>query len=148
MTEARARSRPLVFGLSDQLAVAEERDGGGRPKMKRCCGCGNVFQVAPRGPVPNYCRRYCDPAQREARTAHEARYVKQQNGRAARNRASQAKYQRVKDELPDYIVANLMKMKLAEVPPQLLELKRQQLTAHRMARQLKEATRESSKDPR
>ena len=122
--------------------------GSERPTLKRCCGCGGVFEVAPRGPVPNYCRRYCNPARREARKAHEARYVVQQKGRAARNRASKKHHQRVKDDPPDYIVANLLKMRLAEVPQQLLELKRQQLTAHRMARKLKEATRESSKDSR
>lgn len=45
-------------------------------------------------------------------------------------------------------VAGTLGMRVGELTPLLLELKRQQLTLRRMARQLKKASNESSKNPR
>lgn len=44
--------------------------------------------------------------------------------------------------------AKALRMRAAEITPELIALKREQLTIHRLARQLKEKANESSTDPR
>lgn len=53
-----------------------------------------------------------------------------------------------RESLGPVYVAKVLGMRPTEVPPPLLAMKQEQLALRRMARQLKEAAHESSKDPR
>jgi hypothetical protein len=47
------------------------------------------------------------------------------------------RYASYSEYLPDAQVANRLRMPVAECPPELIELKRQQLAIHRITKQLK-----------
>lgn len=67
----------------------------------------------------------------------------------ARNRAQRNAYDRqASAELRDFYVARQLGSTVTAAPPALIELKREQLTVRRLARQLRKAKDESSKDPR
>ncbi len=71
--------------------------------------------------------------------------------RATRNDQLQLQRDRRKkacEELADLYVRSTLGLTKTQAPDQLLEMKRQQLLTRRLARQLKKATHESSKDPR
>jgi hypothetical protein len=53
-----------------------------------------------------------------------------------------------RESLGPVYVAKVLGMRPKEVPPPLLAMKQEQLALRRLARQLKKATHESSKDPR
>ncbi len=76
-------------------------------------------------------------AARTAARAYSKAHPERQRERWARERK----------ELGDLYVAAVMGLRKGACPPELLALKREQLATRRLARQLKKATDESSKDP-
>ncbi len=91
--------------------------------------------------------------ERERRSKNKERYLASHMTWIAKNpekakamrRAASAKQT---ERMNDCYVANALRLKKADAPPELLALKREQLTIHRLARQLKEKANESSTDPR
>lgn len=169
MTEARTPSRPLVFGLSDQLAVVDEA-------KKACTRCGVVKphsdyykDARKRDGLQGMCKtcflagtkRYREnnkaaiaakkraDEKTPAGQARMARYRASAKAKAKARAAEAARRQSLSD---DYVKRCLLGKDRAvsakELPAELVEMKRLQMATRRLARQLKEATNESSKDPR
>ncbi len=91
-------------------------------------------------------KKAADNAYRERHRDRKIEYL-----RSYYEQHQEARTEKLKKEVaeitPRY-VADLLKMHPAKLTPELVKLKQEQITLRRMARQLKDAIRESSKDPR
>ena len=152
---------PANVRCNDGLAVVAEA-------KKACTRCGEVKALAEFHRNQRKCKpcRKAEAAARRLALGDEARRLDAERYRARKAefaKAIKAYRQRHKEDVqrwnreskakdraelgPRYL-ARTIGLPLSMTPADLLELKRQQLTAHRLARQLKEANHESSKDPR
>jgi hypothetical protein len=126
------------------------------PASKVCPRCGVIkprkteFYERANGSRGKRTESYCKACCRESRKLNppppersRANYYKHGEKRRAEMRAKSKKEAGTLD--PTYI-AKALRMRRVEVPQELFEMKQQQLTIFRMARNFRKATNESSKD--
>lgn len=151
----------MALRCNDVLAVVAEA-------LKACTRCREVKALTEFHRNQHRCKpcKKADAAARRLALGDEARRIDAEKYRARKAEAAKAttayrqkhkddvlrwsRESKAKDraELGPRYLARTIGLPLTMTPAHLLELKRQQLTAHRLARQLKDATDESSKDPR
>lgn len=117
--------------------------------QRKCKLCRKAEAAARRIALGDEARRL-DAERYAARKAEAAKATKAYRQRHKEDVLRWSRESKAKDraELGPRYLARTIGLPLTETPAYLLELKRQQLTAHRLARQLKEANHESSEDPR
>lgn len=107
-----------------------------------CEACGAILQCGIHGKLPRFCSYACratDPGFRARRREQEKRYQSTAKGARSRRAAQANLHSRLRGNEPDYLIANLLKMKTADVPPEVIELKREQLRLHRLSKQMQQA---------
>ena len=75
-------------------------------------------------------------------------YRKSDNGREYERSCRRAGAANLSDRYIKHYIYKTLGMRWGQITPELIEMKREQLTLRRLARQLKEAANESSKDTR
>ncbi len=125
-----------------------------------CIECNREYQRSWRKQNPGYMRRYLERHPERAKREQERKRNRvlspEQKARSLEMKRNSyrndggkklARQKLHAAELTDYYVASSMGLKKSQCTPELLAMKREQLLARRLARQLKKAADESSKDP-
>lgn len=135
-------SKPLTDYYKDKRAA------DGLDYMCKGCRRQQVKRYREAHPSKVAARKRFDE-QSPAGKARVSRYRRGDKGRAVSRAAEKARREALSD---DYVKRCLLgsnrTVSAKDIPPELVELKRQQMETRRLARQLKKATHEGSKDPR